>query len=234
MDKVNITFYHSSTQGPSRAVKALMDMSDLFYTHIELNLMNNDHKCPEFKIINPNCRVPTLMDGNERLDNSNQILKYLCTKYANKGIPDYLYPSSDKEQQKKIDELLEWNQDEFQNNIREYIDAWLKELKTEKPIESTKKKEFENNIAKHLQRLNTQLALFEGQFLCGYNFTLADLQIYESLQDLKQVNFDWSKDYSKVEEWNKLMGQIPEIEESNKKYFINAEEIGSKMKLPLE
>ena len=96
VDKVKIHFFFSSTQAPSRAVKAVLDMSNLYYSHIELNLLHNDQRCEEFKIVNPNQNLPTLVDGDQRLDDSNEILKYLCTKYSNRGLPDYLYPKNDK------------------------------------------------------------------------------------------------------------------------------------------
>ena len=155
MQKVKISLFHSTSHAPSRAVKAVLDMSGLYYTHIELNLMNKDNKCEEFKIVNPNQNVPTLIDGDKRLDDSIEILKYLCTKYVDKGLPDHLYPVNDKNMQAKVDEWLQWNQEEFAKNIREYVEAKIKETKTEQPMQHDQKKQMLEKIASNLQHLNT-------------------------------------------------------------------------------
>jgi len=44
-----------------------------------LNLLEGQHKTPEFLAINPNGKVPTLVDGDHVLWESNAIMQYLST-----------------------------------------------------------------------------------------------------------------------------------------------------------
>ena len=67
-----------------------------------------DQYKPEFKQINPNGKVPALIDGDLNLYESHTILRYLHQTRPDK-MPDSLYPTKDLRKRAKIDEYLDWH-----------------------------------------------------------------------------------------------------------------------------
>lgn len=59
---------------------------------------------PEYRLLNPNGRVPTLEDGDFVLWESNSIMRYLCMKYGG----EVLYPV-DPATRASIDRWLDWS-----------------------------------------------------------------------------------------------------------------------------
>jgi glutathione S-transferase len=63
------------------------------------------HLSADYLAINPNHQVPTLVDGDLVLHESNAILRYLCHKH---GLSDW-YPA-DPKHRARVDQWLDWNQ----------------------------------------------------------------------------------------------------------------------------
>ncbi|WP_253815910.1 glutathione S-transferase family protein [Vibrio coralliilyticus] len=76
----------------SRKVLAVINHLGLDIEIEYLDLFSGEHKQPEYVSLNPNAMVPTLVDGDVSLWESNAIIQYLA---ENSGIND-LYPMSSK------------------------------------------------------------------------------------------------------------------------------------------
>ena len=59
----------------------------------------------DFKKVNPNAKVPAILDGDFPLYESHTILKYLC---QTRNVPDHWYPK-DPKRRAKVDEYLDWH-----------------------------------------------------------------------------------------------------------------------------
>lgn len=62
------------------------------------NLMTGEHMKPEFLAINPYHQIPSLVDGDLKIGESNAILRYLARAYSPK-----VYPADDLKECARID-----------------------------------------------------------------------------------------------------------------------------------
>jgi glutathione S-transferase len=68
-----------------------------------VDLMTGAHHSDKYVAVNPNCQVPTLVDGDLTLTEGSAILKYLAEK---SDLP--VYPKSDIKRRAKINEVMDW------------------------------------------------------------------------------------------------------------------------------
>lgn len=78
-----ITLFWNIGSQPSRAVKALLDISKVPYNNHFVDLANNETRSPEYLAKNPLGQVPFIIDEEEGLGigESNAIVVYLCQKF---------------------------------------------------------------------------------------------------------------------------------------------------------
>ena len=74
------------------------------YERIDAGLQFGNNDTAEYLAMNPNGRVPTLVDGDFVLWESNSIMRYLCMGYG-KGAP--IYPM-DPKRRAAVDRWLDW------------------------------------------------------------------------------------------------------------------------------
>ena len=89
----------------SRRVVSLLEEAGLEYEPILLDLAHGEHRSAQYLAINPNHQVPTLIDGDIKLHESNAILRYLCVKHALTG----WYPD-DLPARATVEQWLDWTQ----------------------------------------------------------------------------------------------------------------------------
>ena len=77
---------------------------DLSYRRIDAGMAFGKNNEPEYLAMNPNGRVPTLVDGDYVLWESNSVMRYLCMAYG-KGSP--IYPHAPKARA-AVDRWLDW------------------------------------------------------------------------------------------------------------------------------
>src|ERR1700746_3166565 len=77
---------------------------DLAYERIDAGLHFGRNHEPDYLAMNPNARVPTMVDGDYVLWESNSVMRYLCMAYG-KGTP--IYPLEPK-RRAAVDRWLDW------------------------------------------------------------------------------------------------------------------------------
>jgi len=77
---------------------------DIAYERIDAGMAFGRNNEPDYLAMNPNGRVPTLVDGDFVLWESNSIMRYLCLAYG-KGTP--IYPDAPK-RRAAVDRWLDW------------------------------------------------------------------------------------------------------------------------------
>lgn len=97
--------FHSAYSQHARRVVSLLIEAGLPYQLRHVAMEKGEHMSPEYLAVNPNHQVPTLLDGDIRIHESNAILRYLCAKHA---LSDW-YPN-DLAQRAVIEQWLDWNQ----------------------------------------------------------------------------------------------------------------------------
>lgn len=97
--------YHFPYSQHARRVVSLMLEADLEYELRHVAMDKGEHRSAEYLAINPNHQVPTLVDGDIKIHESNAILRYLCFKHA----LDAWYPK-ELPARAKVEQWLDWNQ----------------------------------------------------------------------------------------------------------------------------
>jgi GST-like protein len=93
-----IKFYFSGAPNPTK-VALLLEETGLAYEPIPVDTRKGDQHKPEFVKINPNAKVPVIVDGEATVFDSNAILLYLAEKTGK-----FLPPAGNKNR----GELLSW------------------------------------------------------------------------------------------------------------------------------
>ena len=99
------TLFHSPFSQHARRVVSLMIEAGLEYQLRHVAMEKGEHLSPAYLAVNPNHQVPTLLDGDVTIHESNAILRYLCVKHA---LHDW-YPQ-DPAKRAAVEQWLDWNQ----------------------------------------------------------------------------------------------------------------------------
>lgn len=97
--------FHSPYSQHARRVVSLLIEARLEYRLHHVAMEKGEHLSPEYLAINPNHQVPTLVDGDIRIHESNAILRYLCVKHE---LAEW-YPG-DPAKRAVLEQWLDWNQ----------------------------------------------------------------------------------------------------------------------------
>ena len=97
--------YHFPYSQHARRVVSLLEAAKLPYELRHVDMSKGAHLSADYLAINPNHQVPTLVDGDLVLHESNAILRYLCHKH---GLADW-YPA-DPKHRARVEQWLDWNQ----------------------------------------------------------------------------------------------------------------------------
>jgi glutathione S-transferase len=77
-----IKLYGHEMSGNSYKVRLLLELLNLEYQWIKVDLMKGEHKSPEYLALNPFGQVPLLIDGDIKLADAQAILVYLARRYG--------------------------------------------------------------------------------------------------------------------------------------------------------
>jgi glutathione S-transferase len=82
-----LKFYYSGAPNPTK-VALFLEESGLPYDPIPVDTRKGDQHKPEYLAINPNAKVPAIVDGDAIVFDSNAILLYLAEK-TGKFLPEH-------------------------------------------------------------------------------------------------------------------------------------------------
>lgn len=149
-----------------------------------------DSKKAEYLAINPNGRVPALVDGDLTLFESMAINLYLAKKYGGK-----LWPASEADQARAIQWSF-WGISELEQHLIAILMHRVMlppDKRDAAAVESAEKA-----LARPLAVLDQHLA--KRDTLLGDSFTIADLNVASVLSTAKMVKLDLSK-WPRVSAW---------------------------------
>ena len=99
--------YWIKSQAPQR-VLALAKYLGIKAELREVNMMAGELKTVEYAALNPNMKVPTLVDGDTTLWESSAIMAYLCVKADSKAGAD-MWPNKTNDEQIEVMRWLAWS-----------------------------------------------------------------------------------------------------------------------------
>jgi glutathione S-transferase len=77
-----IKLYGHEMSGNSYKARLFLELLNLDYAWIKVDLMKGEHKSPEYLTLNPFGQVPLLIDGDIKLADAQAILVYLARQYG--------------------------------------------------------------------------------------------------------------------------------------------------------
>jgi glutathione S-transferase len=142
---------------------------DVAYERIDAGMAFGRNLDPDYLAMNPNGRVPTLVDGTFVLWESNSIMRYLLLAYG-KGSP--LYPEP-PQRRAGVDRWLDWTLSTLQPVDRPVFWALVRT-----PAEQRDMVEIQKDAdAEAKQWLIVERELATRRFIEGDDFTIADIAL---------------------------------------------------------
>jgi glutathione S-transferase len=183
----------------SRALRAVWGLEEtgLAYEHIATGF-GPESKTPEYLAINPNGRIPVLVDGDLTLFESVAINLYLCKRYGGA-----LYPAN------AADEARVWQWGVWGISEIEPLQMQVVVQKLFTPDEKKDPKVVERAI-RGLQRPLKVLdaVLAQREYLLGAQFSVADLNVAGVMQLIPRVGIDISE-HTHVSRWMAVCAARP-------------------------
>ncbi|MDE0457795.1 MAG: glutathione S-transferase family protein [Chromatiales bacterium] len=82
-----ITLYGMALSGNAYKVRLLLELLGVEYEEVPVNLRNGENRTESFLALNPRGQVPTLVDGEVTVWDSQAILVYLARRYGQEWLP---------------------------------------------------------------------------------------------------------------------------------------------------
>jgi glutathione S-transferase len=176
----------------SRASRCLWALEEIGvpYELVPIDTSKGDNEKPEFLAINPNGRIPALVDGDLKLFESMAINLYLARKYGKD-----LWPADEAGQAHAVQWSF-WGVSEVEQFL---ITMLVQELFT--PADQKRP----DRIQDARQALASRLAVLDGQlgsrpFILGSKFTIADLNVASVFSVAPIAKYDLAP-YPSVKKW---------------------------------
>jgi glutathione S-transferase len=169
----------------SRAMRSLWALEEIGvpYQNVPTHFAT-DAKLPDFLVINPNGRIPALVDGDVTLFESMAINLYLAKKYDKQG----LYPKSAADEARAIQWSF-WGMTETEQALLQVL--MNRVFLPEPQRDEAAAKAGEEKLAQPLRVLDG--ALSGRKYLLGDAFTIADLNVASVLAWAMLAKVDLSK-----------------------------------------
>ena len=142
---------------------------DLPYNRIDAGMAFGKNTEPEYLAMNPNGRVPTLVDGDFVLWESNSVMRYLAMVHG-KGSP--VYPETPK-RRAGVDRWLDWTLSTLQPVDRPVFWALVRTPPEKRDMVAIQK----DADAEAVQWRIVDAQLATRRFIEGDDFTLADIAL---------------------------------------------------------
>jgi glutathione S-transferase len=142
---------------------------DLPFERIDAGMQYGVTQEPHYLAMNPNARVPTLVDGDYALWESNSIMRYLCMEYR----PDTpIYPKEPK-RRAAVDRWLDWTLSTVQPVDRPVFWALVRTPPEQRDMAKVQQ---DADAAAEVWRI-AEHHLSTRRYIEGDSFTLADIAI---------------------------------------------------------
>nr|XP_039256186.1 glutathione S-transferase 1-like [Styela clava] len=201
-----LTFYWHPASGPAKVVWSVLEALAIPYEKRFIDLIGKkDHKSPEYLAINPEGKVPYIVDGNFNLGESRAIICYLCSKYEENDKEKKLYPTELKARS-KVNESL-FHDFQYFTNILEYSNILGVLYRGETGPIPERWPALEDNYNRLERRLTHQ------EYMASDYITVADYSAFAVVAGIEIIlpELDFDK-YPRLLEWKKKMEDIPAVD----------------------
>jgi glutathione S-transferase len=184
-----LTIYGSPKSSAGRCFWCLEELG-LEYKNININFQEKEHKGQDFLKINPNGKVPALVDNSFTIWESMAINFYLAEKYS----PDFL--GEDLEQRSLVRQWSIWSIADLQPPL---IEIFIQMVFVPEPRRDLAKIDTaKNKLPVLLRTLDDSLA--NCSFITGEQFNLADLNLASVVEISESINYPISE-FTNITKW---------------------------------
>jgi glutathione S-transferase len=167
--KSNLTIWGRANSVNVQKVLWCAEELDLSYQRIDAGMAFGRNTEPDYLAMNPNGRVPTLVDGDFVLWESNSIMRYFALVY---GDGSTIYPAAPKARA-AVDRWLDWTLSTLQPVDRPVFWALVRTPKEKRDMAAIQKDADAEAVVWRIA--DAQLAT--RKFIEGDHFTLADIAL---------------------------------------------------------
>ena len=185
---MTITLYGVSGSRAIRSIWAAEEVG-IDFEHVPTHFFE-DSKTPEYLAVNPNGRIPALVDGDLTLFESMAINLYLAKHYGGALCPDNQADEA-RAQQWSVWAISEIEPLQMQIVVQKFFTP--EDKRNERVVANASK-----GLERPLKVLDDALA--ERPYLLGDDFSIADLNVAGVMLLLQMVGFDLSA-YGNVSRW---------------------------------
>jgi glutathione S-transferase len=191
--------YYAETINPRKACAVAKYLnSPLELVHVDLG--KGEHKQAPYVAINPNGKVPTLVDGSLRLWESNAIMGHL----ARRADSD-LWPSD--ERQIEVLRWLSWDSEHFGHHAGTlYFEYIIKPKFSLGETDPAAVEEATGYFRKFANILNSHLK--GRKYLLGDTLTIADFAVGVTLPYAARAHIPIGE-FAEVERWHARLNELP-------------------------
>jgi glutathione S-transferase len=192
-----ITLYDYLDSGNGFKIRLLLAQLAKPYSWVELDILANGTRTPEFLAKNPNGRIPTLqLDDGTCLAESNAILWYLAE--GSPFIPD---------DRLKRAQVLQWMF--FEQYSHEPYVATPRFIVKHLPADSPRRAELPERMARGYAALGVmETHLSQHRFFVDDRYSIADIALYAYTHVAHEVKFDLNP-YPSVLAWMHRVAEQP-------------------------
>ncbi len=174
---------------------------DLAYERIDAGMQYGRTREPEYLAMNPNARVPTLVDGDYALWESNSIMRYLCLAYR----PDSsIYPKEPR-RRAAVERWLDWTLSTVQPVDRPVFWALVRTPPEKRDMAAIQR---DADAAAEVWRV-AEHHLSTRSYIEGNDFTIADVALGAYARRWFGVEGITRPAQPHLERWLKLLAERP-------------------------
>lgn len=187
-----LTLYYNPITVNSIKVMLLCNALKIAPEYKKIQLNKGEQRSDSFLQLNPDGKIPVLIDGEYILNESAAILQYLAEKYQSSFWP------SEAIYQSKVLKWMFWQCNDWNNTVGVFSHENV--VLAHWGIE--KNELLSEQFMEHFHRIVTKfnIALKARQYLVGHHYTIADISISSYLMFADEANIPLAQ-YQNVRSW---------------------------------
>ena len=197
--------YWMKSQAPQRVLALAKHLGIKAELH-EVNMMAGELKTAEYAALNPNMKVPTLVDGDKILWESSAIMAYLCAKANSKAGSD-MWPNKTPEEQIEVMRWLAWSDSHWSPAIGPfYFEYIIKPTFGIGPPDTELLKSKTADFVRYAKVLDAHLV--ERDYIVCDRLTIVDFHLASMATYWRESNMPL-EDFSNIVSWLDRLMRVP-------------------------
>ena len=203
-----IDLYTAGTPNGRKIVLMLEELGLPYKAHM-IDMKNNEQKSPDFIAMNPNGRIPVIVDHEgpfgkkTTVFESGAILYYLAEKYDGQFLGHSL------DEKAKTMQWVMFQMSGIGPNFGNYYYS-LNYLEPKTPAYTAR---FEKESQRLLGVMELQLS--QNEYLAGNNYSIADMCTYHWVSNFMNLVPDWFASKPSVRRWLSTLSERPAIKKAS-------------------